>query len=573
MEIIQEFWGSFSELTKQDWSEILILLGVASLLSFIIGWILRSFKVRSLRNLLAEKDAEYKRLNTNYKNNLNLLSSREEEEAIFNNKIRSLSDEVESLKLKLANNKNDGAVMAEESAEALVLTEGEVDGEAITNKRWIDKIRDVFSTKQPIGEEVGLAEVQSISIEEKLKATNNLVDRLLSSNEKLEDENLSLKNKVIELENKPVEVKTVVEKPAETIVVNKSEAEKYTQSLTEARITGQDLLKRIQELEVYNGKIIKQLEEANTRRSTLQTKLKSNGDFKVQYTDLAAKFEQVEIKNNKLSAEIQSLVSTAKKDTFEAELKNKTALLADCTKEKTILEDKLNTLAKQIENRNEKATQQLKEAQAKEAAEKEKLAAERKAAEAKKIGEEKAKQEAEAKRLAEEKAQQEAKKAAEAKKITEEKAKQETEAKRLAEEKAKQTAQAKAAQELRAKQEAELKKAAELKAKQAADIQKQKSTPVDSSHDIMERIKSKAANINFTKIGKGDPTKKDDLKQIKGIGEFVEKKLNALGIYNFGQVANLSGDDIDKVNDAIEFFPGRIKRDNWVGQAKNLAKK
>jgi len=554
MEIIQEFFGSFNELTKQDWRDILIMLGVTSLLSFIIGWILRSFKVSSLRKLLGEKDTEYKRLNNDYRDNLSLLSTKEEEEAIFNNRIKNLSDEVNSLKLKLSNkNNNEVAVANVDEEEAIVLTEGE-DEEGLTKKRWIDRIRDVFSTNQPIGDGVALAEGDAISTEEKLKATNNLVDRLLGSNEKLEDENLSLKNKIVELENKPVEVKTVVEKPAEAIVVNKNEAEKYTQSLTEARITGQDLLKRINELEVYNGKIIKQLEAANTQKSGLQNQLQNNGDFKTKYADLNAQFEQVEIKNNKLAAELQGLSSTAKQNTFEAELKNKTSLLNDCNKEKTILENKLKTLSQEIEIKNKADEQKLKQAQLKEAAEKEKLAAAQKVAEAQKIADVKAKQEAEAKKASEEKDEKEA------------------EAKRLTDEKAKKAIEEKAADELRAKQEADLKKAAELKAKQAAEIQKQKAAPVDSSHDIMERIKSKAANINFTKIGKGDPSKKDDLKQIKGIGEFVEKKLNALGIYNFKQVANLSGDDIDKVNDAIEFFPGRIKRDNWMGQAKNLFK-
>jgi len=86
----------------------------------------------------------------------------------------------------------------------------------------------------------------------------------------------------------------------------------------------------------------------------------------------------------------------------------------------------------------------------------------------------------------------------------------------------------------------------------------------------MARIKSKAASIEFDRIGRGNASKRDDLKEIKGIGPFIEKKLNALGIYNFSQIANFNAEDGDKVNEAIEFFPGRVKRDNWVGQAKKL---
>jgi predicted flap endonuclease-1-like 5' DNA nuclease len=64
-----------------------------------------------------------------------------------------------------------------------------------------------------------------------------------------------------------------------------------------------------------------------------------------------------------------------------------------------------------------------------------------------------------------------------------------------------------------------------------------------------------------------EPDDKDDLTKIKGIGPFIEKRLNMIGIYTFQQLADLSPDMIDRVGAAIEFFPHRIIRDNWVGQA------
>ena len=65
---------------------------------------------------------------------------------------------------------------------------------------------------------------------------------------------------------------------------------------------------------------------------------------------------------------------------------------------------------------------------------------------------------------------------------------------------------------------------------------------------------------------------KDDLQVIKGIGPFIEEKLNALGIYMFVQIARMTPDLEEEVNVAIEFFPGRVKRDEWVKQANQLAK-
>ena len=48
--------------------------------------------------------------------------------------------------------------------------------------------------------------------------------------------------------------------------------------------------------------------------------------------------------------------------------------------------------------------------------------------------------------------------------------------------------------------------------------------------------------------------------------------MNALGIYQFVQIAKMTSDLEDEVNVAIEFFPGRVKRDGWVKQAKELIK-
>jgi len=68
-------------------------------------------------------------------------------------------------------------------------------------------------------------------------------------------------------------------------------------------------------------------------------------------------------------------------------------------------------------------------------------------------------------------------------------------------------------------------------------------------------------------------TASDDLQRIKGVGPFIEDKLNALGIYTFEQVSKMTTQIEEEVNIAIEFFPGRVKRDEWVKQAKEFVKK
>ncbi|MEC8077244.1 MAG: HEAT repeat domain-containing protein [Candidatus Thermoplasmatota archaeon] len=104
------------------------------------------------------------------------------------------------------------------------------------------------------------------------------------------------------------------------------------------------------------------------------------------------------------------------------------------------------------------------------------------------------------------------------------------------------------------------------------DKEPRKAEKKDSSskEDDLARIAEKKDSIDFKTLGTADEENKDDLKNIKGIGPFLEQKLNALGIYTYEQISNMTPELEEQVNEAIEFFPGRVKRDNWVKQAKDL---
>ncbi len=81
--------------------------------------------------------------------------------------------------------------------------------------------------------------------------------------------------------------------------------------------------------------------------------------------------------------------------------------------------------------------------------------------------------------------------------------------------------------------------------------------------------KRKPAEMSIEKISEKN---RDDLKMISGIGPVIESKLNALGIYTFKQISEFSPETIDYVTTSIKFFPDRIGRDNWIGQAAALAR-
>ncbi len=86
-------------------------------------------------------------------------------------------------------------------------------------------------------------------------------------------------------------------------------------------------------------------------------------------------------------------------------------------------------------------------------------------------------------------------------------------------------------------------------------------------------IKSAARDIDGRpELLKKPHGKADDLKLIWGVGPALEKLLNKIGIWHFDQIANWSAKELSWVDEKLEGFKGRAKRDEWVKQSKKLAK-
>ena len=66
--------------------------------------------------------------------------------------------------------------------------------------------------------------------------------------------------------------------------------------------------------------------------------------------------------------------------------------------------------------------------------------------------------------------------------------------------------------------------------------------------------------------------KADDLKRISGIGPKLVTVLNGMGVARYADIANWSESEMGRI-DAELGLDGRIGRDDWIGQAKVLAKK
>ncbi len=64
----------------------------------------------------------------------------------------------------------------------------------------------------------------------------------------------------------------------------------------------------------------------------------------------------------------------------------------------------------------------------------------------------------------------------------------------------------------------------------------------------------------------------DDLKRIKGVGPKLEDVLHGLGVYHYDQIAAWSDDELDWIDEHLEGFRGRARRDDWIAQAGRLAR-
>lgn len=85
------------------------------------------------------------------------------------------------------------------------------------------------------------------------------------------------------------------------------------------------------------------------------------------------------------------------------------------------------------------------------------------------------------------------------------------------------------------------------------------------------RIAQLAGALIEARRADGDRQKvPDDLQRIRGIGPVIDGLLRGLGITTFRQIAALSPQEQGRLGQLLGAFPGRIERDDWVGQAAAL---
>ncbi|CAA6821627.1 MAG: Unknown protein [uncultured Sulfurovum sp.] len=106
------------------------------------------------------------------------------------------------------------------------------------------------------------------------------------------------------------------------------------------------------------------------------------------------------------------------------------------------------------------------------------------------------------------------------------------------------------------------------------DVVKEAVAPVDKEVQVPTPAKVNETIDEPNKpvlLTKAPEVGQDKLSTIKGIGPVLEKKLNALGVYSFEQIASWDTEQEVWIGTQMA-FPKRVTKEEWVNQAKELLK-
>jgi len=103
----------------------------------------------------------------------------------------------------------------------------------------------------------------------------------------------------------------------------------------------------------------------------------------------------------------------------------------------------------------------------------------------------------------------------------------------------------------------------------AINVKKAKAKPVEKKSASAPKITSTGTQPRGIKRARKSGA--DDLKKISGVGPKIEGILHELGIFHFDQIAAWNAGHVAWVDDYLK-FKGRIRRENWIAQAKKFAK-
>ena len=107
--------------------------------------------------------------------------------------------------------------------------------------------------------------------------------------------------------------------------------------------------------------------------------------------------------------------------------------------------------------------------------------------------------------------------------------------------------------------------------KKAAAAAKRASTPKAEKPKAAPKAKAESKVKVAPKAAPKAEAGADDLTRISGVGPVIVKKLHALDVTTFAQIAAWTPEDVAAMDEKLN-FKGRIDRDEWLKQAAEFAK-
>ncbi|MDD9722738.1 50S ribosomal protein L21 [Sulfitobacter sp. PR48] len=99
---------------------------------------------------------------------------------------------------------------------------------------------------------------------------------------------------------------------------------------------------------------------------------------------------------------------------------------------------------------------------------------------------------------------------------------------------------------------------------------KKADAPAKAAKAAKEEAPAKAEKKAAPKAKKAEAAG-DDLTQISGVGPVIVEKLHGEGITTFAQIAAWTEADVEAIEEKLS-FKGRVGREDWIAQAKELTK-
>ena len=119
-----------------------------------------------------------------------------------------------------------------------------------------------------------------------------------------------------------------------------------------------------------------------------------------------------------------------------------------------------------------------------------------------------------------------------------------------------------------------VRKAAAIRSEDAARAAAEAAAKAEADKKAAAEAEAKARETSSHPGQQPDARSKDgavdDLKLIKGIGKQNEARLHGLGVWHFDQIAAWTVENVKWVGSYLA-FPGRIDREEWIKQARELA--